>query len=475
MTRRRQTRAGAAEVETARAQPSRGGRAPDRRRPWRRHDRLRAVGARGSVALLGCGSAQCGHGSTLVEIAGGRGSPALRHAGGIQPRARRCARSSGQSTEPRWPPGFTKLRLAFEVASSSIADGRRLGRIRLRQDPATEPPIAGLGFDALRGLPGAGRFRELARERAAPVKALLLDQSFAAGVGNWIADEVLYQARIAPRRRPVSQDVEADRCARSARSPHGGARRATRPLPGRGCSTGDGTAGRAPRCAATPSAGRRSPAAPPPGCRPFSGDRGVQPLRRTLPQTAAKARTGKVPSPSTFTGTAKNRNPASGTRSSPQRCSTMGMSAPRSVLCASGGGRVSRCSGSRSDQSRAVDGQPLGDRQRSETVALEVRSVRSGRPGVWRGGFPRKSTLARAARRSRGPPGPPRETRSRGVGNKARSGRAARIAAAGSGETDVQYGPFATISIRRFGTPVRGKGRRDLAVRVTDDGAGSTR
>ena len=29
---------------------------------------------------------------------------------------------------------------------------------------------------------------------------MLLDQSFAAGVGNWIADEVLYQARIAPSR-----------------------------------------------------------------------------------------------------------------------------------------------------------------------------------------------------------------------------------------------------------------------------------
>jgi formamidopyrimidine-DNA glycosylase len=30
---------------------------------------------------------------------------------------------------------------------------------------------------------------------------VLLDQSFSAGVGNWIADEVLYQARIDPRRR----------------------------------------------------------------------------------------------------------------------------------------------------------------------------------------------------------------------------------------------------------------------------------
>ena len=39
------------------------------------------------------------------------------------------------------------------------------------------------------------------RSRSAVIKALLLDQTFAAGVGNWIADEVLYQARIDPRRR----------------------------------------------------------------------------------------------------------------------------------------------------------------------------------------------------------------------------------------------------------------------------------
>ncbi len=36
------------------------------------------------------------------------------------------------------------------------------------------------------------------------MKAVLLDQTFAAGVGNWIADEVLYQARIDPRRRARS-------------------------------------------------------------------------------------------------------------------------------------------------------------------------------------------------------------------------------------------------------------------------------
>jgi formamidopyrimidine-DNA glycosylase len=48
------------------------------------------------------------------------------------------------------------------------------------------------------------------------VKALLLDQSFAAGVGNWIADEVLYQARIAPRRRARSLSREEARRLRAA-------------------------------------------------------------------------------------------------------------------------------------------------------------------------------------------------------------------------------------------------------------------
>jgi formamidopyrimidine-DNA glycosylase len=129
-------------------------------------------------------------------------------------------RSSGRRAEPGWPPRFTKLRLALEGGHElAIADGRRLGRIRLRRDPAAEPPIAALGFDALGELPPPARFRALARSRGAPVKALLLDQSFAAGVGNWVADEVLYQASIAPRRPARSlSDAELDRLRARLRS-----------------------------------------------------------------------------------------------------------------------------------------------------------------------------------------------------------------------------------------------------------------
>ncbi len=110
--------------------------------------------------------------------------------------------STGKKPDHAWPPRFTKLHLVFDDGGELVmADARRLGRIRLRRDPASQPPISRLGFDAHRGLPPFARFRELVRGRAAPLKALLLDQGFAAGVGNWIADEVLYQARLDPRRR----------------------------------------------------------------------------------------------------------------------------------------------------------------------------------------------------------------------------------------------------------------------------------
>jgi formamidopyrimidine-DNA glycosylase len=85
-----------------------------------------------------------------------------------------------------------------------FSDARRFGRIRLQQDPPTEPPVSELGFDVLDGLPPVKLLAELLARRRAPVKAVLLDQSLFAGVGNWIADEVLYQAAIAPHRPAAS-------------------------------------------------------------------------------------------------------------------------------------------------------------------------------------------------------------------------------------------------------------------------------
>ncbi len=112
-----------------------------------------------------------------------------------------------------WPPRFVKIRLHLDDGGElAMTDGRRLGRILLREDPEHEPPVAKLGFDPLLAMPSPKRFSELLRKRGGILKSLLLDQSFAAGVGNWIADEVLFQAGIDPRRRASSlSDAEARR------------------------------------------------------------------------------------------------------------------------------------------------------------------------------------------------------------------------------------------------------------------------
>jgi formamidopyrimidine-DNA glycosylase len=119
--------------------------------------------------------------------------------------------SSPRELDREWPPRFTKIRLDLDDGTELVmTNARRLGRIRLRDDPTAEPPVSKLGFDPLIDLPAPGAFAEMLRSRSAVIKALLLDQSFAAGVGNWIADEVLYQARIDPRRRASSlSDAEA--------------------------------------------------------------------------------------------------------------------------------------------------------------------------------------------------------------------------------------------------------------------------
>ena len=119
--------------------------------------------------------------------------------------------------DPSWPPRFTKLRLRFDDGEElAFTNARRLGRLRLRQDPRGTPPVSELGFDPLLDLPDAPAFRRALAGRRAVLKGLLLDQRFAAGVGNWIADEALYQARVDPRRRACDLAGEEADALRSA-------------------------------------------------------------------------------------------------------------------------------------------------------------------------------------------------------------------------------------------------------------------
>jgi len=131
--------------------------------------------------------------------------------GGIEVRGRQRQRlmvEGRRAREESWPPRFLKLHLTLDDGGEiAFRDARRLGRVRLRHDPRAEPPVSLLGFDALHELPASRTFHELLHPRKAPIKAVLLDQGFSAGVGNWIADEVLYQARIDPRRRAGAEVV----------------------------------------------------------------------------------------------------------------------------------------------------------------------------------------------------------------------------------------------------------------------------
>ncbi len=98
-------------------------------------------------------------------------------------------------------PRFLRLELFLDSGERfAFVDARRFGRLRLAHDPRNEPPLDRLGHDPLFGLPASAELAVEIGSRKAPIKAVLLDQGAFAGVGNWIADEVLYQARIRPQR-----------------------------------------------------------------------------------------------------------------------------------------------------------------------------------------------------------------------------------------------------------------------------------
>jgi formamidopyrimidine-DNA glycosylase len=110
--------------------------------------------------------------------------------------------SHGRNELATWPPRFPKIHLLFDDGGELVmTNKRRLGRIRIQSDPLKVPPISKLGFDPLLEMPSLSNFRTLLKKRKRTIKGLLLDQSFIAGVGNWIADEVLYQAQLHPERR----------------------------------------------------------------------------------------------------------------------------------------------------------------------------------------------------------------------------------------------------------------------------------
>jgi len=149
----------------------------------------------------------------------------------------------GRDAQPR-KAEWDRFTLEFaDGGRLALFDKRRLGRIVLN------PDIDALGPDAAEVTPA--QFRALITKGSIAVKARLLDQSKIAGVGNLLADEILWQAKVAPA-TPVSRlrRTDADRLYRALRSVLASALAA-----GGGAHTGDVIAARrpggsCPRCGA---------------------------------------------------------------------------------------------------------------------------------------------------------------------------------------------------------------------------------
>lgn len=104
--------------------------------------------------------------------------------------------SSGRN-DPSW------MRFALRLAGGGdlqIVDPRRLGGVQL------DPDVGHLGIDALALKPA--QLRDALRASRAPLKAWLLDQGRVAGIGNLLADEILWRAGLDPARSARSLDAD---------------------------------------------------------------------------------------------------------------------------------------------------------------------------------------------------------------------------------------------------------------------------
>jgi formamidopyrimidine-DNA glycosylase len=105
----------------------------------------------------------------------------------------------GDYWEGRRKPGdyrWARFTITFDDGGRlMLVDPRRLGRVRLN------PPVERLGPDAQLITPAQFR-TALTAGAVTPVKARLMDQRRIAGIGNLLADEILWRARLHPA-RPV--------------------------------------------------------------------------------------------------------------------------------------------------------------------------------------------------------------------------------------------------------------------------------
>ncbi len=196
------------EVETVRLglQPAMEGatidkvtvRRPDLRKPFPPRFKGRLTGRR--ITALGRRAkyllADLDDGSVLVMHLGMSGSFRIETDGKTTTTARTYR-----------PPGQLRAHdhVVFDMSSGArviFNDPRRFGLMDIvrRRDLDSTPLFAGLGVEPLGNAMSGALIAELFKGRAAPLKAMLIDQSKIAGLGNIYACEALWRARLSPTR-----------------------------------------------------------------------------------------------------------------------------------------------------------------------------------------------------------------------------------------------------------------------------------
>ena len=105
---------------------------------------------------------------------------------------------------PEDAPRFERATFYFENGFKlAFVDSRKFGRIGLWESKTLYKTAKKLGPDALEISP-EDLWKNL-KKRKSPIKPALLDQKILAGIGNWLVDEILYQAELHPEK--IAADI----------------------------------------------------------------------------------------------------------------------------------------------------------------------------------------------------------------------------------------------------------------------------
>ena len=110
--------------------------------------------------------------------------------------------------EEEWPPKYWKFLLEAgtgkEKVEAAFVDFRRFARIRLVDCDAKElrntSPLKENGPDPVqdKDVVSVEWLKGKCMSKKVPIKAMLLDQAVISGIGNWVGDEVMYDAKMHP-------------------------------------------------------------------------------------------------------------------------------------------------------------------------------------------------------------------------------------------------------------------------------------